>query len=77
MGILKLNSAGDDFFNSNLTGDNLLGSTGDNLPESTGDDSPNFTRETFSDCAGETFQTSLGIFYTPSGMIRLFSADDR
>ena len=63
-----MNSAGDDFYNRDLTGDNLLGSTGDNLPESPGDDSPNFPRESFSDCAGETF---------PLGMIRLFIADDR
>ena len=47
-----MDSAGDDFLNSDFTGDNLLGSTGDNLPESTGDDSPNST--------GELFQTALG-----------------
>ena len=47
LSVKGMNSAGGDFSNSDLTGDNLLGSTRDNLPESTGDDSPHSTGGSF------------------------------
>ena len=60
--VRKKKSVGDDFPVATLLGITLLDSTGDNLPESTEDNSSNSTGD---------------IFYTPLGMIRIFSADGR
>ena len=48
------------FFNSDLTGDNLLGSTGDNLIESTGDDSPHSIGDAFLKLRWGNFPNSIG-----------------
>ena len=68
-----MNSAGDDFPVATLLGIALLDSTGDTLPESTGDNSSNSTGDKkISNSTGDIY-----ILYTPLGMTRPLSADDR
>ena len=68
---------GDDFFDSDLTGDNLLGSTGDNLPESTGDDSLHSSGDVFYTPLVMFFRLCWGNFPNSTRDILYFTGDDK